>query len=73
VLFQMSGTDSATLMDTPAASKLGRNRALYLQEDQERPEKFRPYGVPATEWLNRICDQLRSRVGSKVEPAGVSG
>ena len=69
VLFQMSSTDSSTLMDTPAASKLGRNRALYLQEDQERPEKFRPYGVPNAEWLTPICERLRSRVSA--EPAGV--
>jgi S-DNA-T family DNA segregation ATPase FtsK/SpoIIIE len=63
VLFQMSATDSSTLMDTPAASKLGRNRALYLQEDQERPEKFRPYGVPTMEWLNKTCERLRVRLG----------
>jgi hypothetical protein len=71
VLFQMSSTDSSTLMDTPAASKLGRNRALYLQEDQERPEKFRPYGIPTPEWLNKTCEQLRLGIGSNVEPAGV--
>ncbi|MBY0461328.1 MAG: AAA family ATPase, partial [Gemmataceae bacterium] len=51
VLFQMSATDSSTLMDSPLASKLGRHRALYLQEEQERPEKFRPYGLPAPGWL----------------------
>ena len=66
VLFQMGATDSSTLMDTPAASKLGRNRALYLQEDQERPEKFRPYGLPSPEWLAQVCEKLRAR-----EPAGV--
>ncbi len=71
VLFQMSATDSSTLMDTPAASKLGRNRALYLQEDQERPEKFRPYGVPTQEWLNRTCEKLRPRIVLNPEPAGV--
>src|SRR5262249_29931575 len=51
VLFQMSPTDSSTLMDTPAASRLGRNRALFLTEEHERPEKFRPYGLPSPEWL----------------------
>jgi S-DNA-T family DNA segregation ATPase FtsK/SpoIIIE len=71
VLFQMSATDSSTLMDTPAASKLGRNRALYLQEDQERPEKFRPYGVPSMEWINQISARLQPRIGLKAEPAGV--
>ena len=68
VLFQMSATDSSTLMDSPAASKLGRNRALYLTEETERPEKFRPYGLPAPEWLDRTCEHLRSRP-SKGQPA----
>lgn len=65
VLFQMSATDSSTLMDTPAAAKLGRTRALFLTEETERAEKFRPYGLPSSEWLDRACEQLRSRVGLK--------
>ena len=68
VLFQMSPTDSSSLMDSPAASKLGRNRALFLHEDSDRPEKFRPYGMPDAEWVTRVCGQLRHRVGLK-EPA----
>ncbi len=71
VLFQMSPTDSSTLMDTPAASRLGRNRALFLVEDQDRPEKFRPYGLPSAEWLDGVCEKLRSRVGLNPEPAVV--
>jgi DNA segregation ATPase FtsK/SpoIIIE, S-DNA-T family len=71
ILFQMSALDSSTLMDSPAASKLGRHRALYLQDEQERPEKFRHYGLPPTEWLNETCDALRARVGLNAEPAGV--
>jgi len=71
VLFQMSPTDSSTLMDAPTASKLGRNRALFLQEDQERPEKFRPYGLPDPEWLDQVIEQLHARVGLKEAAAGV--
>jgi hypothetical protein len=71
VLFQMSATDSSTLMDTPAASRLGRNRALFLTEEQDRPEKFRPYGMPPAEWLDRVCEKLRARVGLNTEAAGV--
>jgi energy-coupling factor transporter ATP-binding protein EcfA2 len=71
VLFQMSAADSSTLMDTPAASRLGRNRALFLQEEQERPEKFRPYGVPPADWVERACDRLRAGVGLNREAAGV--
>jgi hypothetical protein len=71
VLFQMSPTDSSTLMDSPAASRLGRNRALLLVEEQERPEKFRPYGLPSPEWLDHVTEQLHRRVGLKEPAAGV--
>jgi hypothetical protein len=71
VLFQMSPTDSSTLMDSPAASRLGRTRALFLREEQERPEKFRPYGLPPAEWLDAVMDRLRQRIGLKEPAAGV--
>jgi hypothetical protein len=71
VLFQMSATDSSTLMDAPTASKLGRHRALFLQEEQERPEKFRPYGLPSAVWLDEACEKLRARVGLNVQPVSV--
>jgi hypothetical protein len=71
VLFQMSPTDSSTLMDSPAASRLGRTRALFLREEQERPEKFRPYGLPPAEWLDGVMDRLRQRIGLKEPAAGV--
>ena len=48
VLFQMSATDSAHLIDSPAANKLGVHRAIYFSEEQGVLEKFRPYGVPET-------------------------
>jgi len=60
VLFQMSATDSSTLIDTPAASRLGRTRALFVQEDLERPEKFRPYGLPDMKWLREIGAEIHS-------------
>jgi len=71
VLFQMSAADSSTLMDTPAASRLGRNRALLFVEESDRPEKFRPYGLPPAGWLDQVCDRLRERVGLNVAAAGV--
>jgi DNA segregation ATPase FtsK/SpoIIIE, S-DNA-T family len=54
VLFQMSAADSSNLIDTPLASKLGFHRAYFHSEDQGRLEKFRPYGVPAPEWLASV-------------------
>jgi ABC-type multidrug transport system fused ATPase/permease subunit len=54
VLFQMSVNDSSTLIDSPAASKLGVHRALFHSEDKAQPEKFRPYGLPAEAWLQAV-------------------
>ncbi len=61
ILFQMSGNDSSTLIDGPAASKVGENRALYLSEEEGRLEKFRPYGLPDAEWLAGVSAQFRAR------------
>jgi hypothetical protein len=59
VLFQMNPNDSSQLIDTPAASRLGRNRALFTEDGMERPEKFRPYGLPGLKRLHQIGDTLR--------------
>jgi len=52
--------DSANLIDTPAAAKLGSNHALFYSEDEGRLEKFRPYGLPASAWLERAAERLRA-------------
>lgn len=59
VLLQMSATDSANLMDSPAASKLGVHRALLYREEQGHSEKFRPYGLPPENWLEQVEKWLR--------------
>ena len=61
VLFQMGPTDSGHLLDSPAASKLGPNRALFFSEEHNRLEKFRPYGLPSDEWLKHVHDRLHQR------------
>ena len=43
VLLQMSAADSSLLVDTPAASQLGGDRALLSIEETNQLEKFRPY------------------------------
>ena len=63
VVFQMSAEDSANLIDTPAASKLGPYRALFYSEDEGRLEKFRPYGIPDRVWLETAGRQLRKPIG----------
>src|SRR5262249_62188801 len=54
VLFQMSANDSSQLLDTPIASRLGRNRALYSTEERPQPAKVRPYGLPSLTWLSEL-------------------
>lgn len=51
ILFQMSASDSASLIDTGAASDLGLNRALYYDEPTGEQEIFRPYAQPPLEWF----------------------
>jgi hypothetical protein len=58
VLYQMGVADSSTLIDSPAASRLGLNRALFASEEQSAPEKFRPYRLPPAEWLKWVAGQL---------------
>src|SRR5262249_35988988 len=58
VLFQMSIADSSTLIDSPAASRLGLNRALFASEELSAPEKFRPYRLPPEEWLSWAAEKL---------------
>jgi len=61
VAFQMSGEDSANLIDTPTAGKLGPNRAIFVSEEEARSEKFRPYHLPSAEWLAWALGQLAGR------------
>jgi hypothetical protein len=63
VLFQMSAADSSNLIDSPAANKLGTNRALAYSEEQGVMEKFRPYGLPGGEWLGYVAEKLRGKKG----------
>jgi hypothetical protein len=66
VLFQMSAGDSANLMDTPEASRLGIHRAILYNEEQGEFEKFRPYGLPDDAWLRWVREQLQKRVSATV-------
>jgi len=46
VLFQMSASDSAQLIDTPDANELGTFRALLYRDDRGTMQVFRPYDWP---------------------------
>jgi energy-coupling factor transporter ATP-binding protein EcfA2 len=64
VLFQMSANDSSNLIDSPAANKLGANRALAYSEEQGVMEKFRPYGFADKAWLEEFRQKLAARPGA---------
>ncbi len=58
VAFQMSAADSASFLDSPAATKLRQHRGLLASEDLGTLEKFRPYGVPTDKWLKEVSASL---------------
>ncbi len=60
-LFQMSATDSSTLIDAPTASRLGFHRALLANEETGLLEKFRPYVFPDEAFLAMVKGHLKGR------------
>jgi len=68
VIFQMSGSDSSQLVDSPAAVKLGPQRALFVHEETGTLEKFRPYAFPSDEWVAGVAAAMATRPqGTPVE------
>jgi hypothetical protein len=61
VVFQMSATDSASLIDAPNAANLGLHRALYYNDREGQLETFRPYSQPGGEWLEESAGALAKR------------
>ena len=59
VLFQMSASDSASLIDAPDASTLGLHRALYYNDREGYIETFRPYALPGNDWIEETAQQLK--------------
>jgi hypothetical protein len=59
----MGQNDSSYLADTPIASKLGPQLAMFVNEETGILEKFRPYAWPAAEWLAWVAQQLQGRSG----------
>ena len=62
VLFQMSATDSASLIDSPDASTLGLHRALFHHDREGYNETFRPYARPADDWVRATLAQLQANI-----------
>jgi len=58
VVFQMSASDSASLIDAPAASTLGLHRAVLYNDREGSLETFRPYAQPGGDWVDEVTKQL---------------
>jgi hypothetical protein len=63
VLFQMSASDSASLIDAPDAGTLGLHRALYYNDREGYIETFRPYALPGNDWIEEAAQQLKRLLG----------
>jgi hypothetical protein len=63
VLYQMSANDSASLIDSPAASNLGLHRAIFYNEQEGYLETFRPYASPGNEWIEEVGTKLARLLG----------
>lgn len=61
VLFQMSASDSASLIDNPDAATLGLHRALFYNDREGYLETFRPYAQPGNEWIEEVARLLARR------------
>ncbi len=58
VAMQMSSADSTSLIDSPAAGRIGEQRAVFYRDDLGTQVKFRPYGRPTSEWLGWVAERL---------------
>ncbi len=59
IAFQMNSNDSSSLIDSPAASRLGGHRALLYLRELGTTEKLRPYAVPSAEWVAKVSATFR--------------
>ncbi len=69
VLFQMNPDDSSNLIDSPAATNLGPFRALFYSEEQGGLEKFRPYKIADSHWLDSVRKSLAQRCAAQTPDA----
>lgn len=65
ILFQMSGNDSAALIDNTKASQLGLHRALFYNERRGHLETFRPYALPDSSTISALRESFEKRIPRK--------
>lgn len=66
VALPLATDESNQILDSPAAAKLGRLRALLWDEDRpSQLEKFIPYSLVEEDWLESMGEALLRKWGSK--------
>lgn len=65
IAMQMSAADSTSLIDSPAAGRIGEQRAVFYRDDLGTQVKFRPYGKPAAEWIEWSTEQLAAEKAAR--------
>jgi len=73
VLFQMSASDSAALIDAPDAGTLGMHRALLYNDREGYTEIFRPYARPGNDWFEEVGAALNKLWGASANRATKEG
>ena len=62
VLFQMSASDSASLIDDrPTPARSACIARLYYNDREGYTEIFRPYALPGNEWIEEIAGLMARR------------
>lgn len=54
IAFRLNQTDSASLIDTPAAASLTQGRAILYRDQTGTADRFRPFGWPSEAWLQSV-------------------
>ena len=58
IAFRLNQTDSASLIDTPAAAALSQGRAILSRDQTGTADRFRPFNWPSNEWLQSITTTI---------------
>jgi hypothetical protein len=77
IAFRLNQTDSASLIDTPAAASLSQGRAILYRDQTGAADRFRPFSWPGEEWLRTLdgsnaTRDIRSAKGSAPQRPGGS-
>jgi S-DNA-T family DNA segregation ATPase FtsK/SpoIIIE len=58
IAFRMNATDSASLIDSPAAAAMTPGRAILYRDQTGATEKFRPFAWPSSVWLDELLSAV---------------